>query len=353
MARGLFHWAAVSVLGLFVIGCSEYRTVDIHDVQVVMTEDGRVVRVVGKGFTAYQEVIERSPNVKSVTRMTDLKGDREPNEFSISPDGQSLVYAAMELKSRPYYWNLYRVSTSGSAGVTNVTNGRYYDLQPTFDPTGQFVFFASNRSSPLLKVCRVALTGAGGITRITQSDSDDRWPDVTPDGKEIYYSSRPMNAMDMQIWRATIVGNLPTQLREGWRPRLSPDGSKVLYCAKDLKSELSKLWVMGVDGTNQTEFIADPKADERDPAWSPDGTKIVFASNAGKDSNGWKNYDIWIMNADGSSITQLTTNGSADLAPEFSPDGKHIYFLSNRGFFWDIWRMEIAADTAPAASPQA
>lgn len=51
------------------------------------------------------------------------------------------------------------------------------------------------------------------------------------------------------------------------------------------------------------------------------------------------------MAADGSGLTRLTTNGSSDLMPQFRPDGKQLCFLSNRGFFWDLWRLDLAEPT--------
>ena len=53
------------------------------------------------------------------------------------------------------------------------------------------------------------------------------------------------------------------------------------------------------------------------------------------------NFDIWTMNADGSEVTQLTTNGSLDDHPVWDPKGRYIYFRSNRGGFLEIWRTDV------------
>ena len=55
-------------------------------------------------------------------------------------------------------------------------------------------------------------------------------------------------------------------------------------------------------------------------------------------------YDIYIMDADGGNLTQLTTNSSRDDKPVFAPDGKTVFFRSNRGLVWDIWTMQINSD---------
>jgi Tol biopolymer transport system component len=138
-----------------------------------------------------------------------------------------------------------------------------------------------------------------------------------------------------------VNGALPTQLKEGRWPSVSPDGTRIAYCAVDRASDKLKIWVMNSDGTGETQLTTGTESDDVHPCWSPDGGTLLYASDIGKDSNGKRNFDIWMMTADGASNTQLTTNGSTDLMPTYSPDGKYIYFLSNRGFFWDIWRMEI------------
>src|SRR5207249_2640612 len=68
--------------------------------------------------------------------------------------------------------------------------------------------------------------------------------------------------------------------------------------------------------------------------------QLQKASNEGRDSKGRRNYDIWLMAADGSSRTQLTTNGSWDDAPCWDHKGEFIYFRSNRGGAWNIWRLK-------------
>jgi Tol biopolymer transport system component len=329
-------------LALLAGGCAAgYRNVALHEVETVQTEEGRALGVSKKGYLAIEEVIERSPNVKSVTRMTDLKGDREPSFFAVSPDGQSLVFQCYEVKGDVGHINLWKMSTGGGTAMTRLTAGRYFDMEPAFDSSGDNVYFASNRSSVLPKLWRVQADGAGGITRITQADSEDRHPSVEPGDKRLYYASRPFNASIWQIWRVGANGALPTQMKEGKWPEVSPDGKKLVYSAWDSKTRRWKIWLMDADGTGQTQLTFDTESNDWHPTWSPDGRRILFASNAGKDSNGQRNFDIWMMNVDGSGLTQLTTNGSTDFMPRCSPDGGQIYFVSNRGFYWDIWRMEI------------
>jgi Tol biopolymer transport system component len=79
------------------------------------------------------------------------------------------------------------------------------------------------------------------------------------------------------------------------------------------------IYAMSSDGTDRKKLTNDPAWDG-DPVFSPDGTKIAFATNR----NG--NYEIYVMNADGTAEKRLTNNPDEDRQPAFSPDGKRIAF---------------------------
>src|SRR5687768_12703256 len=75
-----------------------------------------------------------------------------------------------------------------------------------------------------------------------------------------------------------------------------------------------EIYVMDADGSEQTRLTSNAAFDFF-PAWSPDGSKIAFTS----DRDG--NYDVYVMNADGSEQTRLTSNAARDIEPAWSPDG--------------------------------
>ena len=94
-----------------------------------------------------------------------------------------------------------------------------------------------------------------------------------------------------------------------------------------------EIYVMNGDGSGKIRLTNNPASDEQ-PSWSPDGTRIAFAT----DRDG--NFNIFVMNADGSGDTGLTDVGRLDNSPSWSPDGEKIAFASNRDGQFEIYVMD-------------
>jgi TolB protein len=111
-------------------------------------------------------------------------------------------------------------------------------------------------------------------------------------------------------------------------PAWSPDGTRIAF-ASDYQ-----IFVMNAEGTGLKRLTHD-NAFDIEPAWSPDGTKIAFSTDRGRG----KNSVIFSMNADGTGVTQLTKDPGYDIQPAWSPDGTKIAFASERKVGYGIYLM--------------
>jgi CSLREA domain-containing protein len=119
------------------------------------------------------------------------------------------------------------------------------------------------------------------------------------------------------------------------QPAWSPDGSKIAFASKraDVNGTLLDIYTMDPNGQN-VRRLTTARGDDTAPAWSPDGTKIAFQSN--RDGN----VELYVMNADGTNQTRLTNNPNQDIEATYSPDGQKIAFASNRNGGPNIWVMD-------------
>jgi Tol biopolymer transport system component/tRNA A-37 threonylcarbamoyl transferase component Bud32 len=158
---------------------------------------------------------------------------------------------------------------------------------------------------------------------------------------------------DSNIWRMAIApdahggvravgqpASIIASTRADRSPRFSPDGKRIVF-ASDRDGYL-EIWVAASDGSGPAQLTTLKSSRSGSPRWSPDGTVIVFDSPASGNS------DIWMVRSEGGPARQLTTEPSIDARPSFSRDGRWIYFRSDRSGAQQIWKMPSAAPFRPA-----
>ena len=191
-------------------------------------------------------------------------------------------------------------------------------------------------------------------------------PTVSADGKRIALVSPGADGFD--IWTLNFDGSNPrdisNQSGDETGASWSPSGTQVAYFHGPRGGQ-SHIWVVNDDGTTRRQLTAGSYNDAH-PAWSPDGSKIAFAT----DRDG--NWEIYVMNADGTGQTNLTNNPASDCnflggggpGPSWSPDGNSIAFETDRDGNYQIYVMDangtgqtrltndLSLDDSPAWSPE-
>jgi WD40 repeat protein len=137
---------------------------------------------------------------------------------------------------------------------------------------------------------------------------------------------------DNDIWVAEANGSNAVDLtnapnRAEGRPSWSPDGQRIAYMRNAIIGESEfDIFVMNEDGSEVTNLTPNtPEWTDGEPDWSPAGTRIAFRSH--RSSGG----DIWTMAPDGSQLAQLTSGGRIDTNPRWSPDGQKLVFTRFMG----------------------
>jgi Tol biopolymer transport system component len=207
---------------------------------------------------------------------------------------------------------------------------------------------------PLYPYDIFAANAAGGnLKRLTENPKYDAEPIVSADGKRIVFGSQRAGDFDIYVMNADGSGVKRLTDRVGYDggPWFSPDGTKIVWRAwhPQTEAELAAwkecmekdyiipfpldLWVMDADGGNKRR-LTENGATNWAPSWHPDGRRLIFASNMddwhadlGKFGH---NFELYMLNLDGSGLERLTFNEVFDSFPMFSPDGKRLVFASNR-----------------------
>ncbi|HSO51233.1 MAG TPA: hypothetical protein VL330_00455, partial [Actinomycetes bacterium] len=107
----------------------------------------------------------------------------------------------------------------------------------------------------------------------------------------------------------------------------SPETNGRIAFASDRRAgEDLDIWSMRPGGGGAANLTRGSAADDFGPSWRPDGRKLAFMSNRVTATNPEEDFEIFVMNADGSGVRQLTANRFDDEFPSWSPDGRKLVF---------------------------
>ncbi len=286
----------------------------------------------------------------------------ENAEAYFSSDGSRLIFQMTKPPETPCD-QIYTMKVDGS-DVRRVSTGTGRTTCGFFTPdTRQIVFASTHLRAPQCPpvpgyeqgyvwpiypgydIFRANADGSG-LQRLTSEEGYDAEATIGPSGRIVFTSVRDG---DMEIYSMNGDGSDVRRLTRRPGPDggafFSADGKQIVFRGRPMSqgSELTdylrllkeglwrptqlEIFVMNADGSQLRQVTTRGGANFA-PFFRPDGRRIIFASNT-HDPKG-RDFDLYVINVDGSGLERVTFNPTFDSFPMFSPDGKRLVFASNR-----------------------
>ncbi|HEY4130238.1 MAG TPA: hypothetical protein VGM50_06450, partial [Gemmatimonadaceae bacterium] len=256
-------------------------------------------------------------------------GDVDGVQPSWSPNGKRIAYWSVlrggKLTSQRDLWTIRADGTDPIA----VTNDPPIDWNPVWSPDGRFLFFSSDRDGAMnlwrIRVDQTSGKVLGAPQPLTTGGTASREHiAVAAKGNRTIYVERVTSSNIYKVpfdpQRGVVTGP-PVAVTSGTRmatePAISPDGSRVAYYSI---ADAMDLYTVNADGSDLKRLTSDG-AKYRSPQWSPDGRSIALHTNRGG------NYQIWTVDAAGKTFKQITNTGTITIYPFWSPKGDRVGYV--------------------------
>ena len=226
---------------------------------------------------------------------------------SWSPDGTRIIYE----NANTELW----ISNADGTTHTRLAEDIYYGDSFAWSPDGTRISYNNNGSIWVIEAA------GNNRQRIADNVVNLTTPVWSPNGRKIAYANRYSSTFG--IWVVEVNTQRQTKLSDyGKNPAWSPDSTKIAF------DEDNVVWLIDPDGTNRTK-LAD---DGENPVWSPDGSRLAFDKRV-DNPVGFDFHELWVVNADGTNKQTVSDEAEYFYGYVWSPDSTGIVYVVADG----IW----------------
>lgn len=273
--------------------------------------------ILSSNYGNISDLIYIDLNTNEVLNLTNGIGKNSNPEFS--PSGDQIVFSSNRDGNNEIY--IYNFTEDE---FRNLTNNLAQDFFPKFSPDGSKIIFQSNRDGDA--DCYLMNLDGSDIINISNNEVEDIYSHFHPDGTKILFESISLGSFYVYVTDLFESNplNLTSNLHTSRKPVYSYAGDFIFFTSDGY------IYKMHIDGTNKTKLTKG-----NSPIMTPDGSKIIYLSEV-------NSYDhIFSMDKSGSNINQLTSGMNNNHFQDISQNSNQIIFNSDRDGDFDIYIMNV------------
>jgi Tol biopolymer transport system component len=244
------------------------------------------------------------------------------------------------------------VGAKGLTESTRLTRKGYDTLSPVYSPDGTRIAYLEANGDEFPGIYVMSADGTGDrklIEDVFPTSASGKTIAWSRDGSRLYYTKAEVERNtdfydDLYYYDLKRKKEVRlTEMLRGRDPDPSPDGKKLVFVVNKMGMTRLAFLDLSLDdkkypaAEKDAVFLNEPGAVQYEaPRWSPDGSKIAVSL---WQPGGYK--DVWILDAEGKKIVEVTHDRAIDGAPAWSPDGKYLYFSTDRTGIYNLFAYEI------------